>query len=125
MFKKLAWIFYISSRFSKMGTKSRSSITFFLAALCITIGVMALIVTLSVMNGFQIGYIDSILELDSFHLRVEKTGDANKAELEKIPGIRAVIPFYETQALAVCEDSSPRGLFLHAIPENICELDKG
>lgn len=125
MLKKASWIFYVSSRFSKMGTKSRSSVTFFLAALCIAIGVMALIVTLSVMNGFQIGYIDSILELDSFHIRVEGANDEDEELLRKIPGIKAVVPFFETQALAVCDGNSPRGIFLHAVPHNICETDKG
>ena len=57
------WIFFVSRRFAKVDRSGRSAVTGFLASLSICFGVMTLIVTVSVMNGFQMGFIDSIMEI--------------------------------------------------------------
>ncbi len=44
--------------------------TSMLATLGICFGVMTLIVVMSVMNGFQMKFIDSIMEVSSYHIRV-------------------------------------------------------
>jgi lipoprotein-releasing system permease protein len=42
-----------------------------LAILGIGVGVLALTVIIAVMNGFQLGFIESIIEISSFHVRAE------------------------------------------------------
>jgi lipoprotein-releasing system permease protein len=65
--------------------------------------VLALIVILAVMNGFQLGFIESILEISSYHLRVENFPPEKTEELEglmrNIPGLTALVPFREFQSL--------------------------
>ncbi|MBQ4331800.1 MAG: ABC transporter permease, partial [Spirochaetaceae bacterium] len=63
----MRWIVFISRRFAKVDRSGRSAVTGFLASLSICFGVMTLIVTVSVMNGFQMGFIDSIMEISSAH----------------------------------------------------------
>ena len=64
------WVFFVSRRFSKVDRKGRTAVTSFLASLGVCFGVMALIVVMAVMNGFQMSYIDSIMEISSYHIRV-------------------------------------------------------
>ena len=68
--KSLRWISFVSKRFASVDRKGRSAVTSFLATLGICVGVMTLIVVISVMNGFQMSFIDSILEISSYHGRV-------------------------------------------------------
>jgi lipoprotein-releasing system permease protein len=70
----------------------------------IALGVLALTVIISVMNGFQLGFIESILEISSYYVRIESPplNEEGKALIEKIktlPGVKAAIPFREIQGL--------------------------
>jgi lipoprotein-releasing system permease protein len=74
------------------------------SVLGIAVGVLALTVIISVMNGFQLGFIESILEISSYYLRVENAPQGAAAaafagELKEIPGVTAVLPFRELQVL--------------------------
>ncbi|MCL2442285.1 MAG: ABC transporter permease, partial [Treponema sp.] len=94
------WVLFVASRYIFKG-RSSSPV---LGVLGIAVGVLALIVIIAVMNGFQLGFIESILEISSYHLRVENFEQNNTEKLQKdilsIPGIKAAVPFKELQALA-------------------------
>jgi lipoprotein-releasing system permease protein len=58
------------------------------------------------MNGFQMGFIESILEISSYYVRLENLSrnppPEERAWIEKIkalPGVKAAVPFREVQAL--------------------------
>ena len=70
MIKDFNWIQYVNKRFSMVDRKGRSAVTTRLSTLGICFGVMTLITVLSVMNGFQMQFIDSIIELSSYHVQV-------------------------------------------------------
>ena len=76
--KNLKWIYYITKRFSRVDGKTRSAVTSVMPALGIGFGVMALIVVMAVMNGFQRGSIDALLEISSYHIRVTPSDIFNK-----------------------------------------------
>ena len=67
-----SWIFYVCKRFSRVDRTGRAAATSVLATLGICLGVTTLIVIMSVMNGFQMSFIDTILEVSSYHLQVWK-----------------------------------------------------
>lgn len=97
-----------------------------LAGAGIAAGVTALIVVIGVMGGLQQGYIDSILEISSFHLRIELPDDFDVAELEKfraIPGISSAVAFKETHALALGPSGQTISLNLRAFEEGAGRLD--
>jgi lipoprotein-releasing system permease protein len=88
-----------------------------LAAAGIAAGVAALIIVIGVMGGLQKGYIDSILEISSFHLRVsspEPLGQSSLSALRSIQGVRSALRFKETQVLAIGPSGSTMSLSLRA-----------
>jgi lipoprotein-releasing system permease protein len=95
------WIWFIAARYIFHKQKKSPSPVF--SILGIATGVFALIVIIAVMNGFQLGFIESILEISSYHLRAGPL-DATEAEdaaavVLTASGIEAAVPFREFQAL--------------------------
>jgi lipoprotein-releasing system permease protein len=95
---------------------------------------MTLIVTLSVMNGFQRSYIDSIMEISSAHIRFQKDNSEDEFmsvpvldTLRSDPSVVAVVPFYEAQTLMTGKGGMERQqpALIRSVPANITELDAG
>ena len=126
----------VSLRYVRTRRRSGGSPAALLSMLGVALGVTTLTVVLGVMNGFQLGFIESIVEISSYHLQavptagkvVPTTGKAvpttGKAEprggseaaaplpdvaarLGEVPGVRAVVPFAERQALVQGPYSRP------------------
>lgn len=128
-FNSLRWISVVSRRFARVDRKGRSAVTSVLATLGICFGVMTLTVVMSVMNGFQMSFIDSILEVSSYHLRVINVApeqeNALKAACETEKRIRACVPFYEAQALMTGEKGGVVAVNVRAADESIYYKDEG
>lgn len=128
-FNSLRWISVVSRRFARVDRKGRSAVTSVLATLGICFGVMTLTVVMSVMNGFQMSFIDSILEVSSYHLRVINVApeqeNALKAACETEKRIRACVPFYEAQALMTGEKGVAVAVNVRAADESIYYKDEG
>ena len=128
-FNSLRWISVVSRRFARVDRKGRSAVTSVLATLGICFGVMTLTVVMSVMNGFQMSFIDSILEVSSYHLRVINVApeqeNALKAACETEKRIRACVPFYEAQALMTGEKGGAVAVNVRASDESIYYKDEG
>lgn len=123
------WVFFVSRRFSKVDRKGRTAVTSFLASLGVCFGVMALIVVMAVMNGFQMSYIDSIMEISSYHIRV--SGIAKDRENEFLEfcknnkKITCAVPFLEAQGLMAGRNENQSASIIRAVPENIMSHDAG
>ncbi|MCX7026939.1 MAG: ABC transporter permease [Spirochaetes bacterium] len=92
-----------------------------LAGAGITAGVTALIVVISVMGGLQKGYIDSILEVSSFHARVDVPREAAETTAEAVrtlPEVATAIAFLETAVVAVSPTGETQPLFLRAMRDD-------
>ena len=108
-----------------------------LAATGLAVGTTALLVVLAVMNGFQLGFVEDILEVGSYHLRVtSSTGAATPVSadtsqltdlLTAIPSVTAVVPFAEVPALVSGRAGSgaSRGLLLRVVPPDVRRRDPG
>ncbi|PKL06836.1 MAG: hypothetical protein CVV53_02185 [Spirochaetae bacterium HGW-Spirochaetae-9] len=97
-----------------------------LAGAGIAAGVTALIVVIGVMGGLQQGYIDSILEISSFHLRVELPDDFDITELARfraIPGISSAVAFKETHVLALGPSGQTISVNLRAFQDGADRYD--
>lgn len=123
------WIFDVSRRFASVDRKSRSSATSFLAVLVICFGVMSLVMVVSVMNGFQMSFVNAIMELSSFHIRVSKSDSQTEADFLNFCAdskeIRCVSPFYESQALLVGNKSKESAGIIRGVDARTCEFDEG
>ncbi len=125
----IKWVYYVSQRFNKIDTKGRTAITSKLASIGIAFGVMALIAVMSVMNGFQMEFIDAIMEISSYHVQVDADSD-DRLFMESWcrihPLVRSITPFYEAQGLMVDSYSGMQAAsLLRAVPDDVYRTDKG
>ena len=129
LFSKLKWINTVSSRFARVDRKGRSAVTSFLATLGICFGVMTLITVMSVMNGFQMNFIDAIMEVSSYHIRVTDISDEqSKAFIElcaQNKNVLSVTPFYEAQTLMTDETGRENSSIIRAIDSDVYKSDPG
>jgi len=121
----IKWIWFIAARY--VFRKRKKSPAPVLSILGIAVGVLALIVILSVMNGFQLGFIESILEISSYHLRIGPVQDADidgavKAVLA-VPGVKAAVPFLEFQGLVQGKRGGQQAAIVRGLPGNALETD--
>ncbi|MDR1252950.1 MAG: ABC transporter permease [Treponema sp.] len=123
----VAWIWYVAARYIFKGRGN--SLSPILAVLGIATGVLALIVILAVMNGFQLSFIESILEISSYHLRLESFPPEETAEVRNIlaplPEIKAVLPFREFQGLIRGRQGGQQAVVIRGLPAEALELDPG
>ena len=124
---KSGWILYVAARY--IFRKRGNSPSAVLAILGIATGVLSLIVILAVMNGFQLGFIESILEISSSHVRVEgfppeKTREALDL-LRGLAGVSAALPFREFQALARGTRGGQQAVLIRGIPPDALVYDAG
>lgn len=122
MTRKSSWLFFVASRFGTVDRKGRSAVTSLLSTLGIAFGVTALIVILAVMNGFQQGYIKSILETSSYHARINAPSSEAPA-IAAMEGVTAAVPFRDIQTLILGNFSRQSGCLLRALPEDVEALD--
>lgn len=129
-------LLFISRRWFSGRKGSSGSLRTGLAVAGLAMGVAALIVVMGVMNGLQGGYIDSILEISSFHIRVvlpqatggdRGTGAAESAlaAVRAVPGVRSVLPFRETHVMALGPSGRELALSLALLPDDAAARDPG
>jgi lipoprotein-releasing system permease protein len=119
------WIWFIASRFifRKQG-KNPSPV---LSILGIAIGVFALIVIITVMNGFQLGFIESILEVSSYHMRAGPlsydVAENAGAAVTEFPEVAAAVPFREFQALLRGRRGGQQSAIVRGLPPDALKRD--
>lgn len=118
----LSWRYFWTKRKAKQrsGTK--------LAILGIALGVMALTVTMAVMNGLQMGYINTILEMGGGHAQVYSRGWLPNETLEQWRSsgdVQAIEPWLEATTMIRSEAVGYRGLSVQAVQADILERDAG
>ena len=99
-----SWILFVARRYMRERRSSRALAASFLSTAGIAVGVLTLVVVIGVMNGFQLGFIEDILEIRSYDLRIAgldlDEAEEFAAELRDVSGIRASLVFLDTQTLA-------------------------
>jgi len=119
------WIWFIAARY--IFRKQKKSPSPVLSILGIATGVLALIVIIAVMNGFQLGFIESILEISSYHLRLgplsETEAEEAGAAVLNIPGIEAAVPFREFQALVRGRRGGQHAALVRGLPADALMRD--
>jgi lipoprotein-releasing system permease protein len=123
------WIGFVAIRYFR-GRRNSNSPAPVLAILGIATGVLALTVIIAVMNGFQLGFIESIIEISSYHLRIEafpqgERGDSLREKLEALPAITSVVPFREIQGILRGREQGNQGAVVRGLPPDALERDPG
>jgi len=128
-----SWIFFIAARYLRTRRRERKNTTSVLSMLGLAIGVATLITVLSVMNAFQTRTIESIINFNSYHLRI--SGVTAERLLESpsaihdlragVSGIKAIVPFAELDSMARGYFTGLEAMRLRAVPPEILRLDEG
>ena len=125
--KGMRWIGYVAGRYVSRGRKNSPSAV--LSVLGIATGVLALTVIIAVMNGFQLGFIENILEISSCHVRLEGVSPAQypglNEKISALPGVHSVLPFRELNVLLRGKQANPRGALIRGVPPDALDLDPG
>lgn len=128
-FSSLRWIFEVSNRFSYVDRKGRSAITNALSTLGICFGVMTLISVVGVMNGFQMSFIDSIMEISSYHVRIKNVKEEDFPQFRDFcssnKNVETVSVFYESQGLMVGRKNRETPVIVRGVDSEIMSHDKG
>lgn len=131
-----SWILTAAVRHLRTRRREKGHVAFGLSAAGIAGGVLTLVVVLAVMNGFQLGTIEDILEVNSYHLRIEARengstpADAMPTEeitgwLRERPWVAAAVPFQDVQVLAGARVSNAEGMLLRGVPPEVRDIDPG
>lgn len=111
-------------RFNAADTKGRSAVTGILSVFGIAFGVTVLIVILSVMNGFQRSFIDTILQVSSSHIQLRGTAEMLDAA-KKEGGFQSFYIFSEAQTVMQGAYGRQQPALLRAVPDTILTDDTG
>ena len=121
------WIWFVAARY--IFRKQKKSPSVILSVMGIATGVLALIVIISVMNGFQLGFIESILEISSYHVRIDSVAPEMHQEAREvllaIPGIDAVVPFREFQGIIRGRLGGQHAGLVRGVPAGAPAMDPG
>jgi lipoprotein-releasing system permease protein len=126
---------FVGYRYFRARRRSSGASSTRFAVLGVAVGVMTLTAVLGVMNGFQLGFIDSILEISSYHIQARvrlPAGEAGAARLaailaglRRLPGVRAAVPFRERQVLLNGPFGEQRGCLVRGLPGDVAQNDQG
>ena len=96
------WIAFLSSRYLWGRERDSKNVTQILSAFGLAAGVLTLITVISVMNGLQMGYINSILEIGSYHIRIDADDVPPEFEdaVRQERGVKSCVRFADIQVLS-------------------------
>ena len=122
----------MSRRFLTGRRGGRGRLVFLFSVVLIGAGVAALNTVLAVMNGLQRGYIRSILEIGSYHLRWRPDSpDISEREFEEAveliasdPAARLVTRFREGQTMLRGDRPNPVGALIRGVVPDIYQADE-
>jgi lipoprotein-releasing system permease protein len=121
---KARFVFFVAARYFRTKRRHRRIASSLLSVLGIAVGVMTLVAVMAVMNGFQLSFIEPILEIKSYHIQVSGGGDLPESVLTSIrelKNVSAVTPFVELQGIA----NTRLPCILRGIPLGAISKDSG
>lgn len=130
MIRKHKWIFFVAGRYLSQRQRKKASFSSLLAVLGISTGVLALLVILAVMNGFQLGFIETILEVSSYHVRAQgKNGGELPQDLlnsiQELDTVQSLSPFIEFQSLVRGRRKNQQSSLVRGLDSDAYAVDSG
>ena len=95
-----------------------SRLTGWIAIIGLAVGCMAMILSVSILNGFESRVVSRIIGFEG-DIRVSGITDWNSSieEIQSISGVKSVMPFQERKGLILGRDNSQRMVLLTAVAE--------
>jgi lipoprotein-releasing system permease protein len=126
--KPSLWTLFVARRYFASSRRSRGLASSLLSVLQMALGTATLIVVIGVMNGFQSGFIRSIMEIGSYHVRIESPPSSREALSEAIasdPLVSSVTPFADLQVIAKGRFGSVQAINLRLVDDDALKRDRG
>lgn len=128
-----AWMLMVARRYFATKRRDKSLASSILSVLGLALGTATLVVVLGVMNGFQLGFIDSILSVSSFHVTAKpdeplRPADARSAldRIRAVPGVASAMPFADLEGIAGSRSAGgEKPVRLRAVPPDFRSMDPG
>ncbi len=128
-FNRLRWLLLVSGRHIQSRRESDGNTASRLSVLGIAAGVAALVIILSIMNGFQLGTIEAMLEVNSYHLRAYGSSladhDLTEDEIADVPGVLSATPVADLEGIVHGFFETTRGVSFRGLPADVLERDSG
>lgn len=118
------WVLFVLRRFNYADVRGSKSASSLFSVLGIGFGVTVLIVVLAVMNGFQRGYIDTVIQVSSAHVRLKGSYEALE-KAENLNGHKSFVRFNEAQCLIQGNYGRQSGALVRAVEHDILQKDSG
>lgn len=122
---KPASVRFVAGRWFAPGRSSGPSLR--PATAGIAAGVAALLCVIGVMNGFQGEYIDAVLSLDSYHVRIRPDADGAAPSVDRVraalPSAVAVVPFVDVSSLAVSQRGASTPVIVKVLDDDVESAD--
>ncbi|NIZ46705.1 ABC transporter permease [Entomospira nematocerorum] len=121
----IAWRYFLPP--AKSGRRSG----IILAVLGVTVGVLAMVVVMSIMNGLQQGYIRTILEVESAHVQVYTKDYLSDDDLDKMKfifsfyNVETIVPLIKQTTMMRPLWGDYKAIQLIALDPNYMYTDKG
>jgi len=116
----LPWILFIGRRYIRSKREGRAVTPSTISIGGIAVGVTALVAVMSVMNGLQMGFIEDILEIQSYHLRISARDAELLPSAESVSTLKEVetaVLFRDTQTLVQGEFSAYQSVMVRGIEQ--------
>jgi lipoprotein-releasing system permease protein len=120
------WPLFLARRYFWASRRGRNIASSILSVLQMCLGTALLIVVIGVMNGFQSGFIQSILEAGTYHVRVAYPG-VSRGDAESLiranPLVASVTGFMDVQVLASGDYGSSQAVNLRLVDDDALKRD--
>ncbi|MDX9801646.1 MAG: ABC transporter permease [Spirochaetia bacterium] len=121
------WTIFLADRYIRARRTEKKNTTQKLSILGLSAGVITLVAVMSIMNGLQLGFINDILEIESYHLRINNPADVNKTKniLAAIPSVASQTVFSDVQTLLQGRSSKLEPVVVRMMEDSKDAHDKG
>lgn len=97
------WAIFLAGRYIRAGKTENKRTTQHLSIAGLAAGVITLTAVMSIMNGLQTGFINDILEIESYHIRINNVSvamaDNIKEVVSEIDGVSSSVVFFDVQTM--------------------------
>jgi lipoprotein-releasing system permease protein len=122
------WIVFTSLKYFTAGRNKKIRFAT-LPIMGIAAGLVAVIIIIGIMNGLQQGYLNDLMEINSYHARVtiEPGTDVEKIQeiLKGINFVQNTYEFLELEGIIRLPDGGSQPCLIKGLPSNINSLDSG
>lgn len=120
------WVLFVSARHFRTKRREKGHTASILSVGGIAAGVMTLITVIAVMNGFQVGTIEDILEVNSYHLQIRGNDVPRTVPMiSGTPGVVSAVPFVDLYTLAEGFFADPVAVAVRGLPPDVLARDEG